>query len=128
MLTNDCVNDIDRFLKKDRQIKEYRKKLDLLKELVAKIQLCPLKIPMNLFLIDCSKINNWLVEEAKGLIDKILGKLITANQKFNRSICERFDKIVRTMTQQAQTPDECVELIEYLENAKFVECFQLKVG
>lgn len=31
------------------------------------------------------------------------------------------------MTQQAETPDECVELINYLDNAKFVECFQLKV-
>lgn len=31
------------------------------------------------------------------------------------------------MTQQAFTPDECVYLINYLENAKYVECFHLKV-
>ena len=69
-----------------------------------------------------------MIEEANGLVDKILTKLVSANLKFNRSICDRFDKIVRTMTQQALTPDECVDLINYLENAKFVECFQLKVS
>lgn len=51
------MNDIERFLRKDRQIKEYRKKLDFLKDLVAKVQVLPLRVPMNLFLIDCSRMN-----------------------------------------------------------------------
>lgn len=57
LITNDCVNDVERLLKKERHIKDYRKMLDYLKHLVGQITLLPLKVPMNLFLIDCSKIN-----------------------------------------------------------------------
>jgi hypothetical protein len=49
------------------------------------------------------------------------------NLKFNKSICERFDKIVRNLTRLADTPDECVEMLKYIDSAKFVEFYQLKV-
>lgn len=54
-------------------------------------------------------------------------KISSNNLKFNRYICERFDKITAQMTKHTSTPDECVEAIKFIENLKLVEIFELKV-
>lgn len=69
----------------------------------------------------------WLLSEAQNAIDKLLNKVTLNNFKFNKSICDRFDNIVRTMTKEAETPNECIDLIKYVQNARYVECHQLKV-
>ena len=57
----------------------------------------------------------------------MLNKVLVVNMKLNKSICERFDKIVATVTKPAETPDDCVELIKFVEYTKIVETYQLKV-
>ena len=42
---------------KDRRLVDYRKKIDFLKKLISEIIVMPKNVPMNLFLIDCSKLN-----------------------------------------------------------------------
>lgn len=57
LLSNQCDDDIEKFLRKERSLEEFRTKIDHLKELIAKIVVMPINVPMNLFLIDCSIIN-----------------------------------------------------------------------
>ena len=47
----------DLFLIKDRRLPDFRKKIDYLKALISQIVVMPINVPMNLFLIDCSKLN-----------------------------------------------------------------------
>ena len=55
--SNECELDIEKFLRKDKSLKEYRKKIDYLLSYINDISLFPLQVPMNLFLVDCSKLN-----------------------------------------------------------------------
>ena len=57
LLSKQCEDEIDKFLRKDRSLSEYRKKIDYLKLLYSQISVLPLEVPMNLFWIDCSKLN-----------------------------------------------------------------------
>lgn len=51
------IEDIDKFLKKDRSLKDYQRKIEYIKNFLNKVAYLPINIPMNLYLIDCSKIN-----------------------------------------------------------------------
>jgi hypothetical protein len=42
---------------KDRRLPDYRKKVDYFKSLISQILVMPKSVPMHLFLIDCSKLN-----------------------------------------------------------------------
>ena len=55
--SSECETDIEKFLRKDRSLKEYRKKIDYLLSYIDDMSLFPLQVPMNLFLVDCSKLN-----------------------------------------------------------------------
>ncbi len=73
-------------------------------------------------------LQKWILKEAKSFIENILNKVSTNNLKFNRYICERFDKIAARMTKPTSTSDECVDALKFIENLKFVESFELKVS
>jgi len=57
LLSNDCENDVEKFLKKERSIKECKKQLDHLLSFKDKAYDLSAYVPMNLYLIDCTKIN-----------------------------------------------------------------------
>lgn len=58
----------------------------------------------------------------------MVDKVVYMSRRFNRSICDSFDAILRTILRQADTPDECVEMIKYVENVTLYEIFKLKVN
>ena len=68
------------------------------------------------------------MKESSKFIDTILDKISTSNLKFNRYICERFEKVVARMTKANETPEDCIDTIQYLERVKFVEIFELQVN
>ena len=125
LFSGECGRDTDKFLNKDKSLAQYEKKIEYLKNLISKIRELPASVPMNLFLLNCIKVNKWLRDEAQNYIDKMINKILSNNLKFNRSICEKFEKILSRITKKAETPGECVELLKFIENVRYVECYQL---
>ena len=54
-------------------------------------------------------------------------KVVNNCQKFNRTICQSFDTILKTISQQAETADECVDAIKYVASVNEIEIHKLKV-
>ncbi|CAF0857841.1 unnamed protein product [Brachionus calyciflorus] len=127
LISNNSIQETNIFvLRKNQSLSDYRKKIDYFKSLIEEISLLPQKIPLNIFMLDCAELNEFLLDRANNCINIILDKILNDNLTLNKTICERFDKIVYTMTQYGATPEECVKLIKYVENARFYECYQLK--
>jgi hypothetical protein len=61
LLSNDCENDVEKFLKKERSIKECKKQLDYLLSFKDKAYDLSAHVAMNLYLIDCTKINEVII-------------------------------------------------------------------
>ncbi len=57
----------------------------------------------------------------------MVDRIINNNRKYNRTICESFDVILKTILQQPDTPDECVDAIKYVESVNEKEIYNLKV-
>ena len=55
--SNESEQDIQEFIEKEKSLSNFRSKIDFFKQLMSEISLLPLRVPMNLFLIDCSKLN-----------------------------------------------------------------------
>lgn len=127
LLSSKCIEDTNiLMLRKNQVLNDYRVKIEYFRNLINEIKLLPDKVYLNLYLLDCQKLNECLLERANQCIEIIVNKIMFNNLNLNKSICERFDKIVQTMTQYGETPEECVNLIKYVENARFYEVFQLK--
>jgi dynein heavy chain, axonemal len=58
----------------------------------------------------------------------MVDKVVSNSEKYNRSICSSFDTILKLISQPAETPDECVDAIKYLENVNEYELYKLKVS
>lgn len=127
LLSNKCIEETNILMvRKNQVLNDYRAKIEYFRKLINQIKLLPNKIYFNLYLLDCQKLNECLLERANQCIEIIVNKIMFNNLSLNKSICERFDKIVQTMTQYGETPEECVKLIKYVENARFYEIYQLK--
>jgi hypothetical protein len=54
----ECEEDINNFLSKEKSLKEFGHKIDYLKEIINKIENLPAKRQMNLYLVDCTVLND----------------------------------------------------------------------
>ncbi len=57
LLTADSENRANRFVTKSRSLREYVAEIERLKKSASDLQSLPLLVPLNLFVIDCQKIN-----------------------------------------------------------------------
>lgn len=119
--------EIDILIRRELNLKEYKIKISYLKDLHHKVCLLPNKVEMNLFVLDCSELNLSLITKTKTYTDKILGKIIQDNSNLNRMICNSFERMSAKVLKEATTPDECMELLQCIENYRNLECPKLKV-
>jgi hypothetical protein len=127
LLSNACVKETNVFmLRKKNTLVDFGQKIEHLKALMADVRRLTDTVALNLYVLDCSELNACLLRRAQSCIDIMVGKVLADNMHMNKLICVRFERIVHTMTQYGETPDECVKLIKYVESVRFYEAFQLK--
>ncbi|KAK7101862.1 hypothetical protein V1264_020178 [Littorina saxatilis] len=126
LFTKDTAQVVQKFVSKDRSLRQYTVQIEKLKTMVSEIGSLPVFIPMHLFLLDCSHLNQWLVDKARELINVMVKKIMETSDKFNRGICKQYDTIVKKSSYQAENTKELVDLIEYVETVKVEELYELK--
>ena len=57
LLTKNSDTQVDKFIKRDKPLREYVKEIERLKGMASAIGSLPVLVPMHFFLLDCSKIN-----------------------------------------------------------------------
>ncbi len=69
-----------------------------------------------------------MIDEAMQCLDLILNKIMLDNLKFNKIICDKFENIVSKITKITDNPTQCVDLIKYIENVRYIEIYKLMVN
>ncbi|KAM4037486.1 dynein axonemal heavy chain 3-like [Anomaloglossus baeobatrachus] len=113
-------------VQKDVGLKVFARELDNMKKLASDVALLPVFVPMKMFLMDCSEINQWMIDRTRQLTNIIINKVATTSEKFNRKICQEYDGIVTKITVIAESTSALVELQDYILNLRTVELLKIK--
>ncbi|KAK7495478.1 hypothetical protein BaRGS_00013176, partial [Batillaria attramentaria] len=117
---------VQKFISRDRSLHDYANEIERLKTMASEIGSLPVYIPMHFFLLDCSHLNQWLIDKARALVQVMVTKIMETSDKFNRGICGQYDGIVKKSSYQAENTRELVQLQDYVENLKVGELLELK--
>ncbi|KAJ8047551.1 Dynein heavy chain 3, axonemal [Holothuria leucospilota] len=117
---------VTRFISKEQHLRDYVREIEKLKKMSSEISSFPEFVPMNLFWIDCQGVNKWLVDRARELADVMISKIVQTSYHFNRSICQQYDNIVKTITAQSQSTKQLVSLQQYVDRLHIEDLEQLK--
>ncbi|CAH3114243.1 unnamed protein product [Pocillopora meandrina] len=127
LLTRESDVKTMRFISTDRHLLEYGRELQKVYDLTNMAASMDLFIPMELFVLDCAKIKEFLVLRANDLVGLMTSKLVRKSFDFNRSICHQYDYIVNRITSSSKTTDELVDLEKYIDNLRSGPLVHLKV-
>ncbi|XP_063719575.1 dynein axonemal heavy chain 3-like [Symsagittifera roscoffensis] len=118
LLAKDTDGKVQRFIKRDPTLSGYVKEIDGLKSMANKAMSSFVSVPMGLFLVDCTEINEWLVSRANQLIAKMVDTVAETNRQVNRDICHKFDQIVEKVTAVKTTTRDLVAQQDYCEQLR----------
>ncbi|XP_077987554.1 dynein axonemal heavy chain 3-like isoform X2 [Glandiceps talaboti] len=126
LLSRDSDARVEKFIGKEQHLRDYVREIERLKQMASELGSLPVYVPMHLFLLDCNDINSWLIERARDLAGIMITKIVVTSRKFNRSICEQYDAIVKKVTSYPDTTQALVELQDYTDSLRVGELLQLK--
>ncbi|CAG9767321.1 unnamed protein product [Ceutorhynchus assimilis] len=107
-------------------LKDFSRKIYRYEELKNEIIELRNSIPLNMFLLDCSELNETLYDIIDGLRSKIVDHFIDENYSLNRSICDTFDEMSQKVSGTPETIAELVELQNYVIECRDVTMYNLK--
>ncbi|CAH1783206.1 unnamed protein product, partial [Owenia fusiformis] len=126
LLKNATDKYYEKFITKDKSLREYMKEIEKLKKTADEIGSLPVYVPMHLFRLDCHGLNSWMIERARKLANIMITHIINTSRKFNRGMCTQYDNIVKRLTTQAETTEELVKLTAYTDNLRSGELLDLR--
>ncbi|XP_053376707.1 dynein axonemal heavy chain 3-like [Mercenaria mercenaria] len=126
LISEDADKQVDKFLSRDRSLREYTREIEKLKKMEFDIASFPVFVPMYFFLLDCSHLNQWMVDRARHLVKRMVDNIMVTSEKFNRNICKQYDAIVKNITRQSERTDELVAQMKYVEGLRAGELLKLK--
>ncbi|XP_052779096.1 dynein axonemal heavy chain 3-like isoform X2 [Mya arenaria] len=126
LLSVEADKKIDKFLSRDRSLREYTKEIETLKKMANDIASFPVLVPMYFFLLDCTQFNQWMIDRSCRLVQRMVDNIISISEKFNRKICSQYDGIVKSITNQSEKTDELVAQMKYVESLRAGELLRLK--
>ncbi|XP_032809855.2 dynein axonemal heavy chain 3-like isoform X2 [Petromyzon marinus] len=102
------------------------REIQRLRSLAGAASSLPTAVPLRLFLLDCSTLNQWLTERARKLAAVIGGHAASASERFNREVCARYEAVVERATGLAESTYGLVQLQEYVDSLHTGELQNLK--
>ncbi|XP_078090943.1 dynein axonemal heavy chain 3-like [Mustelus asterias] len=100
--------------------------MEKLHRLAVELASLPVRVPLNLLLLDCSTFNQWLIHRTQKLADIVINKVLTVSEKFNRRICQQYDSIMRKITNTTDSTRKLVQVQNYVDTLRSCEVLQLK--
>uniref|UniRef100_A0A8C5PIE1 AAA+ ATPase domain-containing protein n=1 Tax=Leptobrachium leishanense TaxID=445787 RepID=A0A8C5PIE1_9ANUR len=117
---------LNKLVNKDVSLSVYEREIDSMKALAADVASLPVYMPMEMLLMDCSEINQLMIDHTRQLTNIIINKVGTMSEKFNRKICQQYDDIVTKITAIAASTFALVELQNYVDRLRSVELLEIK--
>ncbi|XP_073507678.1 dynein axonemal heavy chain 3-like [Phyllobates terribilis] len=111
---------------KDVGLKVFAREVDNMEKLASDVALLPVYVPMKMLLMDCSEINQWMIDRTRQLTNIIINKVTTTSEKFNRKICQQYDGFVTKITAIAESTSALVELQDDILKLRTVELLKIK--
>ncbi|MEE6480199.1 hypothetical protein FKM82_012486 [Ascaphus truei] len=110
----------------DVSLNVFKAEIENMKKLGSDVASLLVYVPMEMLLLDCSEINQRMIDHTRQLTNIIINKVATASEKFNRTICQQYDGIVTKITAVAASTFALVELHNYVDKLRSVELLEMK--
>ncbi|CAH2277605.1 Hypothetical predicted protein [Pelobates cultripes] len=117
---------LEKLINKDVNLGVYGREIDCMKKLASDLASLPVNVPMEMLLMDCSEINQLMIDHTRQLTNIIINKVATTSEKFNRKICQQYDGIVTKISTIAASTFALVELQNYVDKLRSVEILEIK--
>ncbi|XP_053575219.1 dynein axonemal heavy chain 3-like [Bombina bombina] len=117
---------LETLIKKGLNLNVYEKEIKILKKISSDVSSLPVLVPMELMLLNCSEINQHLIDRTRQLANIIINKVATTSKKFNRKICQQYDDIVTKISSIAASTFALVELQNYVDKLRSFELLEIK--
>ncbi|XP_039273758.2 dynein axonemal heavy chain 3-like isoform X3 [Styela clava] len=114
------------FIKEDHNLDIFRTKLRSYEKTRDEINMLRLSVPLNMFGLDCTELNNDLAQRAQLLRDKLIQSQIDENREKNKEVYQRYDAIATKVSDIPETTEELVELAQFLKESSEVTVPDLK--
>ncbi|XP_014782749.1 dynein axonemal heavy chain 3-like [Octopus bimaculoides] len=125
LLNRKAQQDVTAFLKEQHSIHEFREKIDAFQDLKNEIAVLYVTVPLSMFSLDCTLLNEALCNKAEGLKQRLITHCVDENRELNRSICRRYEKISDKVSDIPSTTKDLVETIAFLQQSMDVTIYKL---
>ncbi|KAJ7305844.1 hypothetical protein JRQ81_010210 [Phrynocephalus forsythii] len=126
LLNNNAEQDVTDFLSKKHDLDDFVLKIDGLTKLKKEIASMHVTVPLAMFCLDASKLNEELCNRTQRLKDRLIEFTVEENREVNQSICNQYNIIADKVSEVPLTTEELVELTAYLKKSSDVTVFKLR--
>ncbi|KAI8893820.1 dynein heavy chain and region D6 of dynein motor-domain-containing protein [Globomyces pollinis-pini] len=126
LLNHKAEKRIEDFLREKHELDDYEVEIQKLTKLIDDIAESPSIVRMSLIFLDCDSLKLDLTAKANQLVQKLVDQVADINRKNNLTICEAYEKISSKAMKTPNDTEELVELMKYVEHAKFKDIVALK--
>ncbi|XP_066284547.1 dynein axonemal heavy chain 3-like isoform X3 [Branchiostoma lanceolatum] len=128
LLSKDSDSKVQTFIMKGPPLRYYVQEIEKLKTMAWDLGSFSIYVPMHLFLLDCTDLNQWLIQRSRELGNIMIEHIMATSRKFNRSICQQYDEIVKTITSHTETTKDLVSLQRYNDALRTGELMVLRLA
>ncbi|XP_043569115.1 dynein axonemal heavy chain 3-like [Chiloscyllium plagiosum] len=126
LLSLETENKIEATIKKEFNLRIYTNEIEKLRTMALELASLPVRVPLNLLLLDVSELNQCLIDRTRQLAHIVINKVVSVSEKFNRRICQQYDSIMRKITNKTDSTHKLVQVQNYLDTLRSHEMLQLK--
>lgn len=125
LLNKKADQEVTLFLKDQHSIETFKEKIDSYQDLMNEIALLYITVPLSMFCLDSTELNESLHNKANNLKQRIISFEVDENRRINKSICKRYDEISDKVSIIPTTTKELVETQAFLQQSMDVTVYKL---
>ncbi|XP_072535232.1 dynein axonemal heavy chain 3 [Salminus brasiliensis] len=126
LLDNSAKQEILSFLKDKHSLQALTKKIEAVKSVWGEIASLRVTVPLSLFCLETVSLHDDLCDRTEHLRYLLINYEVVENQQLNRSICQRYEHIVDTVSSVPGSTEELVELSQFLKHTTDVTVHRLR--
>lgn len=126
LMNNKADQEVTAFLKETHAIPGFMKKIDSYQSLKNEIASLRITVPLSMFCLDCVALNQELCQRTQKLKERLVMFEIDENRMLNRELCKQYDDMSEKVSDNPDTTEGLVDLINYLRRSQDVTSFKLK--
>ncbi|XP_062847578.1 dynein axonemal heavy chain 3 [Trichomycterus rosablanca] len=126
LLDNSTRQEILTFLNEKHSLQAFTKKIQEVKSVQNEVASLRVTVPLSLFCLEAVKLHEDLCDRTENLIRLLIHHELEENRLLNKSICQRYEQIVDTVTTLPTNTEELVALDQFLTRTTEVTAHTLR--